>query len=239
MVARLACLLFSLFVLRSTTYKQDSVELWLCFELPFYLVNAATVVVYYEWRQISDILGTTAGADVSETVRNSFMVVKPVDYRLNQSEFFVDPNDAPITTSQQKRDHTQMVTVVTVIAILEILYLISTVLQVFEQTMSYILAGVYGLVVLVYFPLFCQITTKFQRALPEEYSRLKPRIFTVFCLFIALLAIRYAIYLSLLFAKLEFFQITNLRNYVPFYVSELGVTFGYVYFLVRVGSQQS
>lgn len=60
----------------------------------------------------------------------------------------------------------------------------------------------------------------------------------MFFLFIALLAIRYAIYLSLLFAKLKFFQITNLRNYVPFYVSELGVTFGYVYFLVRVGAQQ-
>ena len=45
-----------------------------------------------------------------------------------------------------------MVTVVTIIAILEILYLISTVLQVFEQTIRYIIAGVYGLVDFDYNP---------------------------------------------------------------------------------------
>lgn len=45
---------------------------------------------------------------------------------------------------------------------------------------------------------------------------------------------RYAIYLSLQFSYFQFFDISTLRAYVPFYISELIISVAYIFFLIKV-----
>jgi len=124
--------------------------------------------------------------------------------------------------------------------VLEALNLISTVIflrtnkRSFELVMSYVLSTVYGVSILIYIPLFWTVMERLRVHFPVAHSQIKSRVNLAFGLLIGLLFIRYAIYLSLQFANFKFFQISQLRAYVPFYISELLVSIAYICFLIKV-----
>jgi hypothetical protein len=89
-------LLYSLAVQHSADIKSNSVQIWVCFELPFYFINAASLIVYFEWRQISHFLKSPK-QKTPESLKTSMIVVSHREFRgaLNNSEnadYFVDAN---------------------------------------------------------------------------------------------------------------------------------------------------
>lgn len=104
----------------------------------------------------------------------------------------------------------------------------------FNKVMSYVLSSVYGLAIIIYIPLFSTVMERLRVAFPEIHSKIRTKVNLAFTCLILLLIIRYAIYLSLQFANINFFNINQLRSYVPFYVSELIISVTYICFLIRV-----
>jgi TRAP-type mannitol/chloroaromatic compound transport system permease small subunit len=100
--------------------------------------------------------------------------------------------------------------------------------------MSYILSVVYGLTIIIYIPLFTTVMERLRVAFPQVHSKIKIKVNLVFTLFLFLLFVRYAIYLSLQFASFKLFEISQLRAYLPFYISELIISIAYIGFLIRV-----
>jgi hypothetical protein len=102
--------------------------------------------------------------------------------------------------------------------------------------MSIVLAVVYGLTIVVYIPLYSTVMERLRVAFPEFHLKLYRKVNVGFILMMVLVTLRYAIYLSLQFASFKFFQISQLRAYVPFYVSELIIAAVYIVFLTRINN---
>lgn len=100
--------------------------------------------------------------------------------------------------------------------------------------MSYILSVVYGVTILIYIPLFWVVMERLRVAFPVVHAQLKSKVNIAFAFLIVLLFVRYAIYLSLQFAHFKLFNISALRDYVPFYISELIISVAYIFFLIKV-----
>lgn len=100
--------------------------------------------------------------------------------------------------------------------------------------MSYVLAIVYGLTIIVYIPLYSTVMERLRVAFPDFHTQLYKKVNVGFVCVMILLGVRYLIYLSLQFASFKFFQISQLRAYVPFYVSELIIAAAYGMFLIRL-----
>ena len=69
---------------------------------------------------------------------------------------------------------------------------------------------------------------------PQLYSSVQCRVTTVFVFFEVLMLFRFGVYICLQFANISFFEITELRSEIPFYVSELIISVAYILFLVGV-----
>jgi hypothetical protein len=104
----------------------------------------------------------------------------------------------------------------------------------FFKVMSLILSTVYGVTILIYIPLFWTVMERLRVAFPVVHAQIKSKVNIAFTFLIVLLFIRYAIYLSLQFANIKFFDISELRAYVPFYISELIISVAYIFFLIKV-----
>lgn len=86
---------------------------------------------------------------------------------------------------------------------LEALMLWSTIIEVhkdklmFNSVMSYILATVYGLTIIIYIPLYSTVMERLRVAFPDVHMQLYRKVNIGFVCVMILLGIRYAIYLSL------------------------------------------
>ena len=46
---RFCCLLYTIFHDKNADINSDSIQLFIYFEMPFYFVNVASLVLYFEW----------------------------------------------------------------------------------------------------------------------------------------------------------------------------------------------
>ena len=104
--------------------------------------------------------------------------------------------------------------------------------------MSYVLATVYGLTIIIFIPLYSTVMERLRVAYPDIHMQLYRKVNIGFVCVMILLSLRYAIYLSLQFASFKFFQISQLRAYVPFYISELIIAGAYIIFLTRLSNNK-
>ena len=59
LVNRLFCLVFTVVFDCNQDITRNTVQMWIYVELPFALINAASIVVFFEWTQIADFITTT------------------------------------------------------------------------------------------------------------------------------------------------------------------------------------
>ena len=50
---RLICLFYTLVFDCNQDIPRDTIQMWLYFELPYALINAASIVIFFEWTQIA------------------------------------------------------------------------------------------------------------------------------------------------------------------------------------------
>ena len=108
----------------------------------------------------------------------------------------------------------------------------------FQLSMSFLLSAVYFIIILLFLPLFATVTERLRVAFPSVHSKIKTKVNMGFAVFMLIILVRYLIYLCLQFRFFTFFQITDLRAYVPFYISELIITLAYICFLTSMYKQE-
>jgi hypothetical protein len=53
---RLMCLLYSLLINCNADIERNTVGMWFYFELPIAFINAATIVIFFEWTQFAQFI---------------------------------------------------------------------------------------------------------------------------------------------------------------------------------------
>ena len=106
---------------------------------------------------------------------------------------------------------------------------------IFELIMSFILASLFLLTIILFIPLFVTILERMRVAFPITYKNIKGKVTLGFLALMLLMFVRYLIYLSFQFTKLSTSQyFYEMPAYISFYVTELIISVAYVIFLVRV-----
>jgi len=109
----------------------------------------------------------------------------------------------------------------------------------FNQVMSIWMSVVYGIIPIIYIPLFTTILQRLKTALPSLHAAVHKKATAVFVFFMLLIAFRYFVYFSLQFANFGFLNISKLTSLIPFYVSELIISVAYIRFLIKVFRNQT
>lgn len=104
----------------------------------------------------------------------------------------------------------------------------------FQQVMSITMSVVYGLLIIMYIPLFTTVMERLRIVFPGLYNSMKTQVTVVFVGFMILMFFRYSVYLCLQFAHFTWLNITKLSAEIPFYISELIIAFSYSWFLIKV-----
>ena len=104
----------------------------------------------------------------------------------------------------------------------------------FENIMTTVLILVYLTTLVMYIPLFITVMNRLSAMFPQVYSQVKTKGYLAFFSLWILLLIRLAIYCSLELQGFNIFNVSNVRTYIPFYLSELIISIIYIVFLIRV-----
>ena len=114
------------------------------------------------------------------------------------------------------------------------LYRIKTDKSLFENIMTTVLITVYFVAIMIYIPLFITVMKRLKLAYPEVHNSIRCQVNLGFACMMTLLLVRFVIYLSIEVNQFELFDISELRNYIPFYISEIIISVAYIFFLIRV-----
>lgn len=103
----------------------------------------------------------------------------------------------------------------------------------FLQVMKWALANIYLAIVVAYLCLFVLLMAMIKRSYKQVYEQVKCKVILLFSGLIFVMAFRWFYYLCLQFNWIGF-NLEDLLNEVPFYVSELLISTAYIVFLSKV-----
>mmetsp|Transcript_39508 Transcript_39508/g.29180 ORF Transcript_39508/g.29180 Transcript_39508/m.29180 type:complete len:261 (-) Transcript_39508:598-1380(-) len=198
---------------------QDQIYMFFFFEVPFaFLINAAIVQLFL-WMKFAALLYSKNVNDIDEieTDHNKFRVFMLAAVNFSTLCLTIRLISIIIPTMNPDLKSDEMTG--------------------FETAMNIILILIYAAVTIAYIPLFAVAMYKVKKDYQPLYLQIKWKMYISFVVLMLFLLLRLFIYvfMSVKSASLDGIENVTLNQEVPFFVSEVIITFGFSYLLFFVG----
>ena len=96
----------------------------------------------------------------------------------------------------------------------------------------------YGIIFIVFFPLFIIFIRLLKLSFNDMYQRMKCKLYIAFTVFMIVLGFRFAAYNLIQFSNVSWISVETLRGEIPLYISEIFIAICYLKIMVSLYRKQ-